>query len=81
MLEEARNFYQFLQDQEDEEAWLIEKQRICQAGITAKDLRSVLNLQQKHKLLMDEIKNRKNKFDNLSELKKFSFLFLQNFFY
>lgn len=66
LLEEARNFYQFLQDQEDEEAWLIEKQRICQAGVTAKDLRGVLNLQQKHKLLMDEIKYRKNKFEQLA---------------
>lgn len=64
-MEEARNFYQFLQDQEDEEAWLIEKQRICQAGITAKDLRGVLALQQKHKGLLDEIKNRKNRFDQL----------------
>lgn len=68
MLEEARNFYQFLQDQEDEEAWLIEKQRICQAGITAKDLRGVLSLQQKHKLLVDEIKIRKNKFEQLSKI-------------
>ncbi|XP_017780552.1 PREDICTED: spectrin alpha chain, non-erythrocytic 1 isoform X2 [Nicrophorus vespilloides] len=65
LLEEARNFYQFLQDQEDEEAWLIEKQRICQAPITAKDLRGILSLQQKHKLLLDEIKTRKNKFDQL----------------
>ncbi|CAH0552966.1 unnamed protein product [Brassicogethes aeneus] len=65
ILEEARNFYQFLQDQEDEESWLIEKQRICQAGITAKDLRGVLSLQQKHKALMDEIKARKNKYDQL----------------
>ena len=65
ILEEARNFYQFIQDQEDEEAWLIEKQRICQAGITAKDLRGVLSLQQKHKVLVDEIKARKNKFDQL----------------
>ncbi|XP_066150741.1 spectrin beta chain isoform X4 [Euwallacea fornicatus] len=65
LLEEARNFYQFIQDQEDEEGWLIEKQRICQAGITAKDLRSVLSLQQKHKALVDEIKRRRNKFDQL----------------
>ncbi|KAK9716990.1 Variant SH3 domain [Popillia japonica] len=68
LLEEARNFYQFLQDIEDEESWLIEKQRICQAGITAKDLRGVLNLQQKHKLLLDEIKNRKNKCDQLANV-------------
>ncbi|CAG9768666.1 unnamed protein product [Ceutorhynchus assimilis] len=65
ILEEARNFYQFIQDQEDEEAWLIEKQRICQAGITAKDLRGVVSLQQKHKVLVDEIKRRRNKFDQL----------------
>ncbi|XP_028142929.1 spectrin beta chain, non-erythrocytic 1 isoform X1 [Diabrotica virgifera virgifera] len=70
LLEEARNFYQFLQDQEDEEAWLIEKQRICQAGIMAKDLRGVLSLQQKHKVLMDEIKTRKNKFDQLGATSK-----------
>lgn len=61
LLDEARNFYQFLQDQEDEEAWLVEKQRICQAGITAKDLRGVLSLQQKHKVLLDEINARKQK--------------------
>lgn len=70
LLEEARNFYQFLQDQEDEEAWLIEKQRICQAGIMAKDLRGVISLQQKHKALMDEIKTRKNKFDQLGATSK-----------
>lgn len=66
-MEDARNFYQFLQDQEDEEGWLIEKQRICQAEISAKDLRGVLSLQQKHKLLQDEVKSRKNKFDQLGK--------------
>ncbi|KAK4883333.1 hypothetical protein RN001_006652 [Aquatica leii] len=70
LLEDARNFYQFLQDQEDEEVWLIEKQRICQAEISAKDLRGVLSLQQKHKSLQDEIKTRKNKFDQLSNIGK-----------
>ncbi|XP_063909279.1 spectrin beta chain, non-erythrocytic 1 isoform X5 [Zophobas morio] len=70
LLEEARNFYQFLEDQEDEESWLIEKQRICQAGITAKDLRGVLSLQQKHKVLIDEIKARRNKFDQLTATAK-----------
>ena len=49
-LEEARNFFQFLQDHEEEESWLVEKQRICKAGISAKDLRAVLSLQQKHKV-------------------------------
>lgn len=50
-LEDARNLYQFLQDYEDEEGWLIEKQRICQTGVSAKDLRAVLSLQQKHKVI------------------------------
>lgn len=49
-LEEARNFFQFIEDHEDEEAWLVEKQRICRADISAKDLRGVLSLQQKHKV-------------------------------
>lgn len=53
-LEDARNFSQFIQDHEDEEAWIIEKQLICKAGIFAKDLRAVLSLQQKHK-----VKNKK----------------------
>lgn len=64
-LDEARNFFQFIQDQEDEEAWLIEKQRICQAGISIKDLRAVLSLQQKHKTLEDEMKARKPKCDQI----------------
>lgn len=64
-LDEARNFFQFIQDQEDEEAWLIEKQRICQAGISIKDLRAVLSLQQKHKALEDEMKARKPKCDQI----------------
>lgn len=49
-LEDARNFFQFLQDHEEEESWLVEKQRICKAGLSAKDLRAVLRLQQKHKV-------------------------------
>ncbi|KAK7865818.1 hypothetical protein R5R35_001276 [Gryllus longicercus] len=64
-LEDARNFYQFVQDHEDEESWLIEKQRICKAGISAKDLRAVLSLQQKHKVLQDEMKARRPKSEQL----------------
>ncbi|XP_065202026.1 spectrin beta chain, non-erythrocytic 1 isoform X3 [Planococcus citri] len=60
-LEDARNFSQFIQDHEDEEAWLVEKQFICKAGIFAKDLRAVLSLQQKHKTLIDEMKAREAK--------------------
>ncbi|KAL5291928.1 SPTBN5 family protein [Megaselia abdita] len=60
-LEEARNFYHFMEDYDNEEGWLVDKQRICKTGITAKDLRAVLSLQQKHKALEDEIKVRKPK--------------------
>lgn len=60
-LEEARNFYLFLEDYDNEEGWLVEKQRICKTGISAKDLRAVVSLQQKHKALQDEIKVRKPK--------------------
>ena len=51
-LEEARNYFQFAEDHEDEEAWIVEKQRICQAGISAKDLTQVIRLQQKHKVCL-----------------------------
>lgn len=61
LLDEARNFYIFLEDYDNEEGWLIEKQRICKTGISAKDLRAVVSLQQKHKALEDEIKVRKPK--------------------
>lgn len=60
-LEDARNFYLFLEDYDNEEGWLIDKQRICKTGISAKDLRAVMSLQQKHKALEDEIKVRKPK--------------------
>ncbi|XP_076644007.1 spectrin beta chain, non-erythrocytic 5 kst isoform X2 [Halictus rubicundus] len=66
-LEDARNFFHFLQDHEDEESWLIEKQRICKAGISAKDLRAVISLQQKHKALQDEMKVRRPKSEQLCE--------------
>ena len=49
-LEEARNLYQFLADTEEEEAWVVEKQRICNAAVAAKDLRAVMSLLQKHKV-------------------------------
>lgn len=49
-LEEARDLFQFEADMEEEEAWVIEKQRICQAGVAAKDISAVISLQQKHKV-------------------------------
>ncbi|XP_017070971.2 spectrin beta chain, non-erythrocytic 1 isoform X2 [Drosophila eugracilis] len=69
-LEEARNFHHFMEDYDNEESWLVDKQRICKTGITAKDLRAVLSLQQKHKALEDEIKSRKPKSGQMSEAGK-----------
>lgn len=66
-LDEARDFYQFVEDHENEEGWLVDKQRICKAGITAKDLRAVVSLQQKHKALEDEMKVRKPKTIQIKE--------------
>jgi hypothetical protein len=54
-LEDAHNFFQFLQDHEEEESWLVEKQQICKAGISAKDVRAVLSLQQKHKVSLSAV--------------------------
>ncbi|XP_066955513.1 spectrin beta chain, non-erythrocytic 5 isoform X7 [Macrobrachium rosenbergii] len=64
-LEEARDLFQFEVDMEEEEAWVIEKQRICQAGVTAKDIRAVLSLQQKHKALEDEMRARRPKSEKI----------------
>ncbi|KNC25934.1 hypothetical protein FF38_03695, partial [Lucilia cuprina] len=69
-LEEARNFHHFMEDYDNEEGWLVDKQRICKTGITAKDLRAVLSLQQKHKALEDEIKSRKSKSQQMSDAGK-----------
>ena len=51
-LEESRRFYQFLQDSEEEEAWLIEKMRLVKSQDTGKDLRSVIGLIKRHEVRM-----------------------------
>jgi hypothetical protein len=45
----------FLQDFEEEGKWCDEMLAVCSASITAKDLRALNCLQQKHKALEDEI--------------------------
>ncbi|CAG2101157.1 unnamed protein product [Medioppia subpectinata] len=60
-LEELRAYYQFVQDVEEEEATLSERQRICQAILPSKDLLAVISLQQKHSVLETEIKAYKNR--------------------
>ena len=52
----------FLQDFEEEVQWCDEKLAVCSATITAKDLRALTSLQQKHKALEDEMVRRHNRF-------------------
>lgn len=66
-LEDSRSYYQLVQDAEEEEAWIAEKQRICRAPVVAKDLRAVVHLQKKHKGLVDEMKARKSHLNKLTE--------------
>ena len=47
-LEESLKFFEFLRDSEEEESWLVEKQRIAKSMGTGRDLRSVISMQQKH---------------------------------
>ncbi|GFR08930.1 spectrin beta chain, non-erythrocytic 1 [Trichonephila clavata] len=57
-LEESRMYYQFVQDQEEEDAWVVEKQLICKSVVPGKDLQGALSLQQKHKALEVEFNAR-----------------------
>ncbi|KAJ8705806.1 hypothetical protein PYW08_012852 [Mythimna loreyi] len=57
-LEDARNLYQFLEDHDEEEGWVTEKQRICRTDVAAKELRAVLALRQKHTALLHELRAR-----------------------
>ncbi|KAJ0169742.1 hypothetical protein K1T71_014348 [Dendrolimus kikuchii] len=59
-LEDARNLYQFLEDHDEEEGWVTEKQRICRADVAAKELRAVLALRQKHTALLHELRAREH---------------------
>ena len=59
-LEEAKVYYKFVQDEEEEEAYIVERQRICQAVLPSKDLLGVISLQQKHAAMEAEIKAHKN---------------------
>lgn len=58
VLEDSLSFYQLIQDLEEEGQWCDEKLTVCQAAITAKDLRALNSLQQKHKAVEDELERR-----------------------
>ncbi len=49
-LEESLQFFQFLQDSEEEEAWLVEKMRIVKSTDVGKDLRSIISIIRKHEV-------------------------------
>ena len=66
-LEDIRLYYQFVEDHEEEEAWIIERQRICQAVLPSKDLLGVISLQQKHKALEAEIKAHMSRINRVVE--------------
>ena len=66
-LEDLLVYYQFVEDSEEEEAWIVERQRICQAVLPSKDLLGVIAFQQKHKALEAEIKGHKGRVDKLIE--------------
>ncbi|XP_063958759.1 spectrin beta chain, non-erythrocytic 5-like isoform X1 [Lytechinus pictus] len=54
-LEDSLKFFQFMRDSEEEESWLMEKQRIAKSAVTGRDLRSVLSMKQKHAVLEAEV--------------------------
>ena len=66
-LETAKVYFQFVEDHEEEEAWIVERQRICQAILPSKDLLGIISLEQKHKGLEDEIKAHKTRFNKIIE--------------
>ena len=53
--------YEYLQDLEEEGQWCDERLAVCQASITAKDLRGLTSLQQRHKAGEDEMGRRHNR--------------------
>ena len=61
-LEDSLSFFQLLQDFEEEGQWCDEKLAISTASITAKDVRALNSLQQKHKAMEDELARRQSRF-------------------
>ncbi|KAJ6217266.1 hypothetical protein RDWZM_008423 [Blomia tropicalis] len=57
----SRDFYRFLQDIDEEDAALSDKQNICQAILPGKDLLAIISLQQKHNVFEAEVKSHQNR--------------------
>jgi len=66
-LETVKIYFQFVEDDEEAEAWIVERQRICQAVLPSKDLLGVLSLQGKHKALEAEIKAHRTRVNKVVE--------------
>ena len=56
-LEQSRLFFQFLQDSEEDEAWLVEKIRMMKSQDIGRDLLSCMRLIKKHEVGDDTISN------------------------
>ncbi|XP_064623906.1 spectrin beta chain, non-erythrocytic 2-like isoform X3 [Lineus longissimus] len=57
-LDESQKFYQFLRDTEEEESWLLDKQRLAKSLTTGKDLVAVLRQLKQHEVLEAEMEAR-----------------------
>ncbi|CAH1792768.1 unnamed protein product [Owenia fusiformis] len=64
-LEESKKFFQFIQDSEEEESWVLEKQRVAKSQSTGKDLLAVLSQLKKHEGLEAEMQARQPKSEAL----------------
>ena len=63
LLEDSLSFFQLMQDLEEEGQWCDERLAVCQASVTAKDLRALTSLQQRHKAGEEEMIRRFKRFD------------------
>jgi spectrin beta len=67
-LEEQRNYFSFLQDLEEEEAWVKEKMRITKGKLNLNDATSVQRLIGGLKNIQDELRGRDKIVDKLKEM-------------
>lgn len=66
-LEDSRAYFQFVQDCEEEEAWVNEKSLVLGQGLVCKDYTGVVSLIGGHKMALDEMRARRGKFLRLVE--------------
>ncbi|XP_065894234.1 spectrin beta chain, non-erythrocytic 1-like isoform X3 [Dysidea avara] len=66
-LQESLKVQEFYRKAEDEEVWMKEKEQLCLQADTGKDVRTVLNLQQKHQVVEREIEGRRQHFQTVCQ--------------